>query len=52
MSSADYIFGQDFGFSVDPTTLIKVAVDRDRRTMWVKTMYTKPGLSTKEIGET
>ena len=30
-SSADYIFGQDFGFSVDPTTLIKVAVDKDRR---------------------
>ena len=49
--SADFIFGQDFGFSVDPTTLIKVAIDRDRKTMWIKTMYAKPGLSTKEIGE-
>jgi len=49
--SADFIYGQDFGFSVDPTTLIKVAIDRDRKTMWIKTMYAKPGLSTKEIGE-
>lgn len=49
--SADFIFGQDFGFSVDPTTLIKVAVDKDRKMMWIKTMYSKPGLSTKEIGE-
>lgn len=49
--NADSIFGQDFGFSVDPTTLIKVAIDRDRKKMWVKTMYAKPGLSTKEIGE-
>ena len=50
-NSADFIFGQDFGFSVDPTTLIKVAVDKDRKMMWIKTMYAKPGLSTKEIGE-
>lgn len=49
--SAEFIFGQDFGFSVDPTTLIKVAIDRDRKTMWIKTMYAKPGLSTKDIGE-
>ena len=49
--NADYIFGQDFGFSVDPTTLIKVAINKDRKLMWVKTMYAKPGLSTKEIGE-
>lgn len=49
--NADYIFGQDFGFSVDPTTLIKVAINKDRKLMWIKTMYAKPGLSTKEIGE-
>ena len=50
-NNADYIFGQDFGFSVDPTTLIKVAINKDRKLMWIKTMYSKPGLSTKEIGE-
>ena len=49
--SAEFIFGQDFGFSVDPTTLIKVAIDRDRKRMWIKTMFAKPGLSTKDIGE-
>ena len=49
--SAEFIFGQDFGFSVDPTTLIKVAIDRDRKRMWIKTMFAKPGLSTKAIGE-
>ena len=50
-NDADYIFGQDFGFSVDPTTLIKVAINKDRKLMWIKTMYAEPGLSTKEIGE-
>jgi len=49
--SAEFIFGQDFGFSVDPTTLIKVAINRDRKKMWIKTMFAKPGLSTKDIGE-
>ena len=48
---AQYIYGQDFGFSVDPTVLLKVAIDKDRKKMWLKTMYCKVGLSTKEIGE-
>ena len=48
---APFIYGQDFGFSVDPTVLLKVGIDKDRRKMWIKTMYCKPGLSTKEIGE-
>ena len=48
---APYVFGQDFGFSVDPTVLLKVAIDKDRRKMWLKTMYCKVGLVTKEIGE-
>ena len=48
---APFIYGQDFGFSVDPTVLLKVGIDKDRRKMWIKTMYCKVGLSTKEIGE-
>ena len=48
---APFIYGQDFGFSVDPTVLLKVGIDKDRRKMWLKTMYCKAGLSTKEIGE-
>jgi phage terminase large subunit len=49
--SAKYIYGQDFGFSVDPTVLVKAAIDADRKKIWIKTMYCKPGMSTKEIGE-
>jgi phage terminase large subunit len=48
---APYVYGQDFGFSVDPTVLLKVAFDKDRKKMWLKTMYCKVGLVTKEIGE-
>ena len=48
---APYVYGQDFGFSVDPTVLLKVAIDKERKKMWLKTMYCKVGLSTKEIGE-
>tara|TARA_R100000742_G_C4279000_1_gene102631 strand:- start:1424 stop:2629 length:1206 start_codon:yes stop_codon:yes gene_type:complete len=47
----DYIFGQDFGFSVDPTVLLKAAISKDLKKIWVKTMYCKPGMATKEIGE-
>jgi len=49
--SAKYIYGQDFGFSVDPTVLVKAAIDADRKRIWIKTMYCKAGMSTKEIGE-
>ena len=48
---APYVFGQDFGFSVDPTVLLKVAIDKNRKKMWLKTMYCRVGLVTKEIGE-
>ena len=42
-------YGQDFGFSSDLTTLVRVAVDKDRRTVYVKEMYGKINLSTSEI---
>lgn len=45
------IFGQDFGFSVDPTTLIKCSVDSSGKRLWVKECFVKAGLSTKEIAE-
>jgi phage terminase large subunit len=43
-------FGQDFGFSVDETTLVKVSVDKQARKMWVKEVYGKTNLSTSDIG--
>lgn len=43
-------YGQDFGFSLDDTTLVKVAVDIPNRQVWLKECYAKPNLSTTEIG--
>jgi phage terminase large subunit len=45
----DTVFCQDFGFSVDPTTLIHISVDVDNKKMWVKECYVQAGLTTKEI---
>lgn len=43
------IFGQDFGYSNDPTTLVEVAVDNDRKIIYVKEHLYKTGMSTSEI---
>lgn len=45
------IFCQDFGFSVDPTTLCHISVDTDNKKMWVKECFVQAGLSTKEIAQ-
>ncbi len=45
------IFCQDFGFSIDPTVLCKISVNKDKKMMWVKEYFVKAGLSTKEIAE-
>ncbi|WP_183915211.1 PBSX family phage terminase large subunit [Sphingobacterium sp. JUb56] len=43
--SLPYLYGQDYGFSIDPTTLIKVAVDERRKRVYVKEkFYTKTQL--------
>lgn len=42
-------YGQDWGFSKDKSTLVKISVDKEARRMWVKEVYGKPGLSTSEI---
>jgi phage terminase large subunit len=43
-------FGQDFGFSIDPTTLIEVAIDKKLKRIYVKEHLYKPKLTTSEIG--
>lgn len=45
----DIIYGQDFGFSVDPTVLIKLSIDKKGRRIFVKEMYGKTHMSTTEI---
>ena len=42
-------YGQDWGFSTDKNTLVKVAVDKDTRTVYVKEIYGKTNMSTSDI---
>lgn len=45
----DYSFGQDFGFSVDPTTLDKVAIDKKKKIIYVKECCHKSHMTTSDI---
>jgi phage terminase large subunit len=42
-------YGQDFGFSTDMTTLVRVSVDKENRTVYVKEIYGLTNLSTSDI---
>ena len=42
-------YGQDFGFSTDLTTLVKISIDREERNVYVKEIFGKSGLSTSNI---
>ena len=44
-------FGQDFGFSIDPTTLVEVAIDKTKRKIYIKEHLYKPKLTTTEIAQ-
>ena len=43
------IYGQDYGFSVDPTTLIKVSIFKSQRKIYLEECYYKPKLTTSDI---
>lgn len=43
------VYGQDFGFSVDPTTLLKVCIDKAQKKIFVKECFYRPKLTTSEI---
>ena len=47
--SLPFGFGQDFGFSIDPTTLVKCAVNKKHKKIYVKECFGKAGLSTNGI---
>lgn len=42
-------WGMDFGFSIDPTTLVKVCIDKSRKMIFVKEYLHRPKLTTSEI---
>ena len=43
------VFGQDFGFSQDPTTLVETAIDKNLKKIYLKSHYGSPGLTTSDI---
>ena len=45
----DSIYGLDFGFSVDPSALVEVAIDKVRKIIWLKEHFYKTGLTTSQI---
>jgi phage terminase large subunit len=47
--SLSFAYGLDFGFSPDPTTMCKVAVDNKRRLIFVEELFYKTNLSTEAI---
>jgi len=45
----DVVFGEDYGYSNDPTTLVKIAVDDKKHVIYLDECYYKKGLTTKQI---
>jgi len=50
-TSLPFGFGMDFGFSVDPTTLVKVAVDDDNGVIYCHECFAEVGLTTADIAK-
>jgi len=42
-------YGQDFGFSEDLSTLVKISVDKNARKVWVKEIFGQKGLNTSQM---
>ena len=43
------LFGQDYGFSNDPTTLVEVKIDNKNKRLYLKELLYKTGLNTEDI---
>ena len=43
------VYGQDFGFSVDPTTLVETNVDKANKKIYLRLHLYKPNLTTSQI---
>ncbi len=44
-------YGQDYGFSHDPTTLVRVGIDKANKKLYLDELFALPGLSTAKIAE-
>lgn len=47
--SLQVVYGQDFGFTIDPTTLIAVAIDKRKKIIYIKEHLYKHRLTTSQI---
>jgi phage terminase large subunit len=47
--SLQYIYGQDYGFSNDPTTLIKISIDEPKKILYLQECFYKQALTTDDI---
>lgn len=45
------VYGQDYGFSVDPTTLVKVSIDKTKKIIYAKELLYRTGMTTSDIYE-
>ena len=43
------VFGQDYGFSNDPSTLVKTSIDKSNKIIYVQLCFYQPKLTTSEI---
>ena len=50
-SEVESIFALDFGFARDQTALVEIAVDKERKIIWLKEHLYKKGLVTSQIYE-
>ena len=50
-NSLQVSYGQDYGFSNDPTTLVAVAIDKKLKKIYVKEYLYKPNLTTSQIAD-
>jgi len=49
VNTGQVLFGQDYGYSPDPTTLIKVSIDQRRKQIYVDECFVEENLSTEQI---
>ena len=47
--SLPFLFGQDFGYSKDPTTLVKFAINKRAKKIYVRLLVYEPYLTTEQI---
>jgi len=48
-NSIPNVFGQDYGFSIDPSVLVNVAIDKTKKRIYVNECFCKQAMTTTDI---